>query len=147
MHIPNIFKANKNNPRCGFHALQKKLIYKKIDLWLQFLGGLVCFHPNKSTLIFSSNWRHFFWAPNFIHQWIPKKFKCHDDDWPSSITISFGCSQFKSNLKDFSSCRKLCCIRFKSVGWSRNEQGKEKKWIILKEKLIIIGKCKILVVY
>jgi len=53
MHIPNIFKANKNNPRCGFHALQKKLIYKKIDLWLQFLGGLVCFHPNKSTLIFS----------------------------------------------------------------------------------------------
>jgi len=29
MHIPNVFKANKNNPRCGFHALQKKLIYKK----------------------------------------------------------------------------------------------------------------------
>jgi hypothetical protein len=48
------------------------------------------------------------------------------DDWPSSITISFGCSQFKSNLKDFSSCRTKCCIRFKSVGWSRNGEGKTK---------------------
>ncbi len=31
------------------------MCYKKIDLWLQFLGSLVCFHPNKLTLIFSSN--------------------------------------------------------------------------------------------
>ncbi len=81
----NILKEDKNNPRCDFHTLQKK-----IDSWLQFLRGLVCFHPNKLTLIFSSNRRLFFFGTNLIHQWIPTKFKCFDmmiDLHPSPLVL------------------------------------------------------------
>jgi hypothetical protein len=37
-------KQTNENPRCD-HMLPKKLIVKKLNLWLQFLGSLMCFHP------------------------------------------------------------------------------------------------------
>jgi hypothetical protein len=35
------------NPRCDVHALPKNLVVEILYVWLQFLGGLVCFHPSK----------------------------------------------------------------------------------------------------
>ncbi len=46
--------------------------------------------------LLSSLHRYIFLDTNFIHQWVPTKFRCYDVNWSSLITIGFGCSQFKS---------------------------------------------------
>jgi hypothetical protein len=33
-----------NDPRCDVHMYQNKPNAKKLFLWLQFLGGVGCFH-------------------------------------------------------------------------------------------------------
>jgi len=35
---------NKNNPRCDVHMNKKKPKAEFLFLWLQFLGGIMCFH-------------------------------------------------------------------------------------------------------
>jgi hypothetical protein len=40
-----VFKTNKNNLRCDVHTFPKNLIIKRLYMWLQFGGGLMCFHP------------------------------------------------------------------------------------------------------
>lgn len=40
----NILKTSKNNSRCDVHMLPKTLIVKRLKMWLQFLGDLMCFH-------------------------------------------------------------------------------------------------------
>jgi hypothetical protein len=36
---------NKNNARCDVHKYPKKPNAEFLFLWLQFLGGVVCFRP------------------------------------------------------------------------------------------------------
>jgi len=38
---------DQNNPRCDVHMYPKKPNAKFLCFWLQFLGGIVCFHPLK----------------------------------------------------------------------------------------------------
>jgi len=51
------FKANqiylnkKKNSRCDVHTLPKKLIAKRLYVWLQFWVGLVCFHPSHTQVM------------------------------------------------------------------------------------------------
>ncbi len=48
---------NKNNPRCDVQLYLEKPNAKFLFLRLQFLGGVVCFHPYKVTFKLPYSWQ------------------------------------------------------------------------------------------
>lgn len=78
---PIYFKQTKNNLRCDVYTYFKKSNAKMQYLWLQFLGGVVCFyHVINITFVLSiGNWLDT-WATDLVSRHV---------ETPFSHTISF----------------------------------------------------------
>jgi hypothetical protein len=60
------FKKEKK-PKCDAHTLPKKIIAKKLYVWLQFLGGLMCFHFTRHSYNYMNIlWKHLKFVHNLI---------------------------------------------------------------------------------
>jgi len=53
---------SKNDLGCDVHMYQEKPNAKNFYLWLQFLGGVMCFHLIQETYIVMN-----FWCPCYNH--------------------------------------------------------------------------------
>jgi hypothetical protein len=46
---------SKTNSKCDVHMYQKNSNVEFLFLWLQFFGGVTCFHPNNNRLCQTKN--------------------------------------------------------------------------------------------